>query len=59
MEQIKFYRDLLTPWMEPYFYTALTIEKLIGESLLEGELIKNILKEMKQQFAEGKVVYGE
>lgn len=59
LEQIKFYRGLLTPWIEPYFYTALTIEKLIGESLLEGELIKNVLKDMKQQFTEGNVLYGE
>lgn len=58
-KHIKFLRDLLKPWIECYSWTAFTLEKVVGETTMENEMIKNVIAEMKRQYLLGHVLYGE
>lgn len=47
------------PVLEAYVVTAFCLDKLVGRELLESELIKEVLEEMKRRLSDGSVVYGE
>ncbi|XP_064211335.1 glycerol-3-phosphate acyltransferase 1, mitochondrial isoform X4 [Tribolium castaneum] len=59
VERLRFMQGLLMPLVETYAVSAFTLEKLVGRSLLENELISDILSEIKLQIAEGTVKYDE
>lgn len=58
MNLIKFYKDMLNPWLEPYSFAASTLENLIGDTSMEGDLVKSVLGQMKQEFSLGQVLRG-
>lgn len=58
-EYLKFLRGLLMPLVETYVVTAFSLDKLVGRELLEGELVKEVLEEMKRRLADSSLNYGE
>lgn len=59
IERLNFLQGLLMPVVETYAISAFTLEKLIGRSLMENELVSDIVNEIKLQLAEGSVKYGK
>ncbi|XP_074029311.1 glycerol-3-phosphate acyltransferase mino isoform X2 [Leptinotarsa decemlineata] len=49
----------LLPLVETYAVTAFTLDKLVGRQLIESELVKDVLNELKMQLDMGTVKYGE
>lgn len=58
-EYLKFLRGLLMPLVEAYVVTAFSLDKLVGRELLESELIKEVLEEMRRRLDDKFLVYGE
>lgn len=58
-EYLRFLRGLLMPLVEAYVVTAFTLDKLVGRELLEAELIKDVLEEMRRRLDDKFLVYGE
>ncbi|XP_022917375.1 glycerol-3-phosphate acyltransferase 1, mitochondrial isoform X2 [Onthophagus taurus] len=52
-------RSVLRSLVEAYATTAFTLEKIIGRSLIENELVGDIMSEMKKQLADGSLLYPE
>ncbi|XP_063923049.1 glycerol-3-phosphate acyltransferase 1, mitochondrial isoform X1 [Zophobas morio] len=59
VERLKFLRVLLMPLLEAYAVTAFSLDKLVGKSLLESELVNDILSEIQLQVSAGAVIYEE
>ncbi|RZC42703.1 glycerol-3-phosphate acyltransferase 1, mitochondrial [Asbolus verrucosus] len=59
VEHLKFLEGLIMPLIETYAITAFTLEKLVGRSLLENELINDILNEIQLQLSDGSLKYEE
>lgn len=57
-EYLIFLQHLLMPLIETYSTTAYTLDKLVGRSLIENELLDEILSEMKRQLSDGSLIYG-
>lgn len=58
-EYIKFASSLLIPLIESYSIAAFCMDKLIGQSISENELIREILDEMREQLGTGSISYEE
>lgn len=58
-EYLNFTKGLLMPLVEAYVITAHSLDKLVGRELLESELIKEVLEEMKNRLADNFLIYGE
>lgn len=58
-EHLAFLRGLLTPLVEGYAIAAFSLDRLVGQTLLEKQFIKSILDEMKQQLVMGTLKYQE
>lgn len=59
LEHMAFLRSLLIPFLEAYSVTASTLDRVVGRSLLENDLVKETLDEMKVQFDAGDLIYGK
>lgn len=59
MKRLRFLKDLLRPWLEPYCVSASCLRLLVGDSMLENEITKEVLKAMKEQLGGTTVSYGE
>lgn len=46
------------PLVEAYVVTAFCLDKLVGRELLESELVKEVLEEMKRRLADNSLSYG-
>lgn len=55
---LKFLRGVLMPLIEAYVVTAFCLDKLVGRELLESELIREILEEMKRRLGDNLLSYG-
>lgn len=58
-EHLAFLRSLLLPFLEAYSVTASTLDRIIGRSLLENDLVKETLDEMQSQLDRGDIKYCE
>ncbi|XP_029045930.1 glycerol-3-phosphate acyltransferase 1, mitochondrial isoform X1 [Osmia bicornis bicornis] len=58
-ERMEFLHMLLRPLVDTYTFSAFTLRKLVGRSLSEGDLIHEILNELKTNLDRGIVNYGE
>ncbi|KAF5278495.1 hypothetical protein FQA39_LY05984 [Lamprigera yunnana] len=58
-EYLAFARSILTPLIESYSTAALCMNKLVGQTITESELIRDILDEMKIQLKTGAIRYEE
>lgn len=58
-DYLRFLRGLLMPLVEAYVVTAFSLDKLVGRELLEAELIKDVLEEMRRRLDDKFLVYGE
>ncbi|KAF5283504.1 hypothetical protein FQR65_LT02657 [Abscondita terminalis] len=56
---IKFSSSLLTPLVESYSVAAFCMDKLVGHSISENDLIREILDEMTEQLRTGSINYEE
>ncbi|XP_025834575.1 probable glycerol-3-phosphate acyltransferase, mitochondrial, partial [Agrilus planipennis] len=56
---LEFLRNLLLPLIEAYSVTAFCLEKLVGRSMLEGDLVKDVVKEMRRQVDSGVLKHEE
>lgn len=56
-EHLAFLRNLLLPYLEAYSATASTLDRIIGRSLLENDLVKETLDEMQAQLDRGDLKY--
>ncbi|XP_017778247.1 PREDICTED: glycerol-3-phosphate acyltransferase 1, mitochondrial isoform X1 [Nicrophorus vespilloides] len=54
-----FLRSLLMPLIEAYSVTASSLYKLVDRTVLENELVKDILEEMKSELSSGSLLYEE
>lgn len=57
--RLRFLKDLLRPWLEPYCVSASCLRLLVGDSMLENEITKEVLKAMKEHLGGTVVSYGE
>lgn len=55
---LRLLRNLLMPLIEVYTVTAYSLQKLVGKELLESDLIKEILSEMKAWLEAGSIHCG-
>ncbi|XP_012153369.1 glycerol-3-phosphate acyltransferase mino isoform X3 [Megachile rotundata] len=58
-ERMEFLHMLLRPLVDTYTFSAFTLRNLVGRSLSEGDLIHEILSELKTNLDRGIVNYGE
>lgn len=58
-EHLKFLKNILAPLVEAYTITAFCMNKLVGRTLLETEIISEISDEIKQQLRNGSLVCGK
>ncbi|XP_015179455.1 PREDICTED: glycerol-3-phosphate acyltransferase 1, mitochondrial isoform X2 [Polistes dominula] len=56
---MEFLHAILRPLIDTYSYSALTLKKLIGKSLSERDLIKEVSNEIQTNLDNGRIVYGE
>lgn len=59
LEYLKFLRGLVQPLIETYAITAFVLEKLVGRSLLENELVEDVINELQLQLGQNTINYGE
>ncbi|CAH0555865.1 unnamed protein product [Brassicogethes aeneus] len=59
LEHLNFQRGLVMPILEAYSVTAFCLKKLDDRQLLEEELVRDILEEMKAQLASESLTYDE
>ncbi|KAK9747487.1 Acyltransferase [Popillia japonica] len=59
IEYFRFLRSILSPLVEAYSVSAFCMDKLVGRSLLESELVKEVIDEIKQQLQSGSLLYDE
>lgn len=57
-EYLEFLRGLIAPLIETYAVTAFCMDKLVGRSLLESELIDEIMNELKMSLSKSMLKYG-
>lgn len=58
-EYLEFLRGLIAPLIETYAVTAFCMDKLVGRSLLESELIEEIMNELKMSLSKNMLKYGK
>lgn len=58
VEYLKFLKGLIIPILETYSIAAFCLDKLVGRSLLENELIKQIMDELKIGLKKKTLKYG-
>lgn len=59
LEYLKFLRGLVQPLIETYAITAFVLEKLVGRSLIENELVEDVIKELQLQLGQNTINYGK
>lgn len=59
LEYLEFYRVIILPLLECYAVSAQTMISLTEESILETDLIKNILNNLQMQLLNNSVLYSE
>ncbi|XP_034949912.1 glycerol-3-phosphate acyltransferase 1, mitochondrial isoform X2 [Chelonus insularis] len=59
LDRIEFLHTILRPLIDTYTFSAFTLRKLVGRSLLEKDIIQEILGEIKTNIDLGVVSYGE
>lgn len=59
LDELKFLRDILKPWLEAYSVSACNLEKLVDGEMLEQDFVKEVLEDMKEQLRLGNISYGE
>lgn len=58
VQYIGFLKGVLMPLIEAYTVAAFTLDKLIGRQLLENDLVKEVLEEIKRNLTDGYAAYG-
>ncbi|GJQ71556.1 hypothetical protein Trydic_g11264 [Trypoxylus dichotomus] len=58
-EYLRFLKSILSPLVEAYSTSAYCMDKLVGRSLLESELVVEVVDEIKQQLRSGSLLYEE
>lgn len=58
LQYLKFLRNILNQWLEPYSLTAFCLDKIVDTEVLEQDYVKDVLEEMKEQFQRGEIKYG-
>ncbi|KAF2900464.1 hypothetical protein ILUMI_05716 [Ignelater luminosus] len=59
LEYLKFVKGLLMPLIESYSVSAFCLDKIVGRPLLENDLVREIISEMRLQLGAGSLVYDE
>lgn len=47
------------PLIESYSVTAFCLDKIVGRPLLENDIVREILGEMRLQLGSGSLIYGK
>lgn len=56
-EYLKYLRGLLMPLVETYSMAALVLKNVVGKTVLENEIVENVLKDIRAQLEEGNLKY--
>ncbi|XP_031842920.1 glycerol-3-phosphate acyltransferase mino isoform X2 [Nomia melanderi] len=59
VKRMEFLHTLLRPLIDTYTFSAFTLNKIVGRSLTERDLVQEVLSELKTNLDRGIVNYGE
>lgn len=59
VQYLRFLRNILKQWLEPYSISAQCLERVVETEMVEQDFVKDVLREMKEQFEMGTITYGK
>lgn len=57
VELLRFYRSIVSPYIESYWLSAKTLPRLVGKTLDNGLFVNHLIEAAKEQLRQGLVCY--